>query len=667
MSMARAGCFLASFLVFLLSASPSISFEDSGELVMAASGLGVTHPPGYPWWTMLARLWMTLPVGDPAFRVNLMSATWGAIAVTAVFSLARRLAVVAGTTGWRSSAAPWVAASAFMSSRTLWWQAGIAEKYTMSVALMLIAVYAIAGAWAAHRRSDARSAGRHAMLGAFLSGLALSHHLHGLYLGPLMATLLWSLHDGLAGWRRPGVLRRLALCVFLAAAPTLAKSLALPIRASADPAMNWGMPDTVQRLHWYLSARQYRFIMGSNRGVIDVARRTGRHAAVLPVEEFGPVVALAAPGLLLLRASGPGWLAGCALVLGTNLFFGVYYNTPEIERYYLLSYALLAALVGLGFARIPAATTAGRAVIAVSAFALLVPWGINGRHSPRYRHHLAWDFAVNQLGPLPRGAILICEGDDQAFPMFYAQSVAGYRRDVFILPMPFACWEPSYRSLVARHPVIHWPPFVANPGQHLPRILLANRERASFYTPGCSGEGSASHLVPRGVVFAAFADPAAAAVARSAHPRPPALRLRGAVTAPAYRDAVTVRAVRNYGFAFAYAGAQALEHGDVSGAGRLLGTALRLPMEPRARAAALTHRGMAFSSEVRFAEAEPLLREALALDPEFSPAAFELARLLIVARRGLDEARTLLAVSARRPELLTGAQRAQLAGALGRR
>ena len=66
--------FLASFGLFLISASPTVSFEDTGELVWAADCLGVTHPPGYPWLTMLGALFMRLPAGDPAFRMTLLSA-----------------------------------------------------------------------------------------------------------------------------------------------------------------------------------------------------------------------------------------------------------------------------------------------------------------------------------------------------------------------------------------------------------------------------------------------------------------------------------------------------------------------------------------------------------------------------------------------------------------
>ncbi len=54
-----------SFVVYLLTLSPSVSLEDSGELAVAGDHLGVPHPPGYPTWTMLvwcfARLfsWVT--------------------------------------------------------------------------------------------------------------------------------------------------------------------------------------------------------------------------------------------------------------------------------------------------------------------------------------------------------------------------------------------------------------------------------------------------------------------------------------------------------------------------------------------------------------------------------------------------------------------------------
>jgi hypothetical protein len=647
--MAAAVCFLAAFGFFLAGASPTVSFEDTGELLLSASVLGVTHPPGYPWLTMVMRLFMALPFGDPAFRVNAMSAAAGAGAVTAAFTLARALTLTPSLShtvgeGVGGKAAPWVAAVALAASKTLWWQAGIADKYTWSVLLMLLTLLALVRAWRDRSPGALFSA-------AFLGGLALSHHLHGLYLVPAVVAAAWGSPTGPRA-------RRIIMCLFLSSLPLMAKAVAIPIRSAADPAMNWGLPDRAGRLAYYLAARQYRFIMGSNKGAGDIAARIVRHVTVLPLAELGPVVGLAVPGLLVLRAAGPGLLPGAGLLFATNLFFGVYYNTPEIERYYLLSYALLAILIGLGGMRLLAASR----VFGVAAVCLLaVPLVVNGRTAPRDRHYLAWDFAVNQLAPLPARAMLICEGDDQAFPMFYAQGVLGLRPDVTLFPMPFACWEPAYKRLPRTLPGFRWPAFVENPGVHLPRIMVANADRPAFYTPGCSGEGSADHLVPRGTVFAAFVDPKAASAARGQSVRFPALRLRGAADAGRYGDAVTVRAVRNYATALAYHGAEALERGRPEEAVRFLRAALRIPILEGTHAAALTHLGMSYATLRRFGEAEAGLREALRVRPDFGPAAFELARLLIVLRRPVNEIRELIMIAARHQEFLSEGERRDLA------
>ena len=636
--MAAAVCFLAAFGFFLAGASPTVSFEDTGELLLSAGVLGVTHPPGYPWLTMVMRLFMALPFGDPAFRVNAMSAAAGAGAVTAAFAAGRRLS--------GPGAGP-IAAVALAASKTLWWQAGIADKYTWSILLMLLTLLALVRAW----RDRAPGA---LFAAAFLGGLALSHHLHGLYLVPVVVAAAWVIPTGPRA-------RRIAMCLVLSALPLMAKAVAIPIRSAVDPAMNWGLPDRAGRLAYYLAARQYRFIMGSNKGPGDIAARIVRHATVLPLTEFGPAIGLAAPGLLALRAAGPGLLPGAGLVFATNLFFGVYYNTPEIERYYLLRYALLAILIGLGASRVFAASP----VFGIAASLLLaVPLVINGRTSPRDRHYLAWDFAVNQMASLPARAMLICEGDDQAFPMFYAQGVMGLRPDVTLFPMPFACWEPAYRRLPRNLTGFKWPPFVEDPGRPLPRIMVANADRPAFYTPGCTGEGSAEHLVPFGTVFAAFVDPGAAARARGRSIRFPALRLRGAADAGRYGDAVTVRAARNYSTALAYHGAEAIEQGRPEEAVRFLREALRVPGPIGTRAAAFTHLGMSCTMLRRFGDAEAALREGLKLKPDFGPAAFELARLLMVLRREPAEIRELILIAARHPEFLSAPERRDLARVL---
>ena len=77
-----AGLVLAiTLFVYVLTLSPCVTLEDSGELITGAADFGVPHPPGYPLWTMSGWLFSHLvPFGDAAWRVNLQSAVFGAIA-----------------------------------------------------------------------------------------------------------------------------------------------------------------------------------------------------------------------------------------------------------------------------------------------------------------------------------------------------------------------------------------------------------------------------------------------------------------------------------------------------------------------------------------------------------------------------------------------------------
>ena len=61
---------------------PSVPGGDSGEFIVASQELGVAHPPGYPLYTLLGKIFTWLPVRTVAWRVNLLTAVLGAVAAT---------------------------------------------------------------------------------------------------------------------------------------------------------------------------------------------------------------------------------------------------------------------------------------------------------------------------------------------------------------------------------------------------------------------------------------------------------------------------------------------------------------------------------------------------------------------------------------------------------
>ncbi|HEX2612144.1 MAG TPA: DUF2723 domain-containing protein, partial [Fibrobacteria bacterium] len=62
--------------VYLVTLSPFMTWEDSGELATAAATLGIPHPTGYPLFAMLGRIFSVLPLGDlrVIVKLNVMAA-----------------------------------------------------------------------------------------------------------------------------------------------------------------------------------------------------------------------------------------------------------------------------------------------------------------------------------------------------------------------------------------------------------------------------------------------------------------------------------------------------------------------------------------------------------------------------------------------------------------
>ena len=74
-----------SFLFYLFTISPTVVVGDSGELITVAYSLGIAHPPGYPLFCILGKIFTFLPIGTIAFRVNLMNAFFSSISVLFIY------------------------------------------------------------------------------------------------------------------------------------------------------------------------------------------------------------------------------------------------------------------------------------------------------------------------------------------------------------------------------------------------------------------------------------------------------------------------------------------------------------------------------------------------------------------------------------------------------
>src|SRR5688572_22277019 len=223
--------------LYALTLAPTTAFWDTSEYIATAHILGIPHPPGNPLFVVLARAWEVLlaPLGLPvAVRVNLFSATMGALAHGCWFLMAHRiLSDISTNRTFRligAACAVLVSATAF----TVWAQSNVNEK-VYTVTLFTVALLS----WLAFRWRDHLGEGKDdnlILLMVFILALSVGNHLMAFLAAPaLVVFILWVEPRTLINWK-------LYAAAVVAIVLGLSIHLYLPLRAALDPVINEADP-----------------------------------------------------------------------------------------------------------------------------------------------------------------------------------------------------------------------------------------------------------------------------------------------------------------------------------------------------------------------------------------------------------------------------------------
>lgn len=189
--------FLWALGLYLATVAPTVSFWDPGERIASAFTLQVMHPPGAPFYLLLARIFSMLAPSQEtvALAVNLLSvlASAGTVLLTylIIVRLVRRwqgdrdalttgqyvIGLVSGVVG----------AVTYSVTDSFWFNAGIAEVYALSTFFTAMVVWLVLR-WSDAARSEEEqlrggrhpfqlNANRYLVVIAFLFGIAIGIHL----------------------------------------------------------------------------------------------------------------------------------------------------------------------------------------------------------------------------------------------------------------------------------------------------------------------------------------------------------------------------------------------------------------------------------------------------------------------------------------------------------
>uniref|UniRef100_A0A8C0B692 Transmembrane protein 260 n=1 Tax=Buteo japonicus TaxID=224669 RepID=A0A8C0B692_9AVES len=491
----------------------------SGKVIGGVFSL-VAHPPGYPLFTLLAKLATgLLPVGSPAYRVNLLCGLLGAAAASLLFYTVFRLS--------GSYAGGILAAGVFSFSRLTWQWSIAAEVFSLNnlfVGLLM--------ALTAHfeEASTAKERSKISKVGAFCCGLSLcNQHTIVLYIACIVPWVLSRL------FRKTelslGHLLKLGLC-FLAG---LLPYLYLPASSYLNRARwTWGDQTTFQGFLTHFLREEYgtfnlaKSETGSSMREIDggfQAHITFVSFFIMPLcyffnrtkQQKSPVIWLFT-GMLCLYSLFFAWRAN--LDITKPLFLGV------VERFWLQSSAVVAVLAGLGLASVGSAGSRALPWLEwLSALALVFSqvWA-NYRACDQSNNYVVDKFARNLLSSMPTGAVILLRGDLPGNALRYVHYCEGMRPDITLVDQEMMTYE-WYLPKLAKHlPGVYFPGNRWNPVEgvlpdgtlvfNLHRFLKVNKHKEVFVCIGLhEGDstwkrsyslwpwGTCDKLVPSDVMF----------------------------------------------------------------------------------------------------------------------------------------------------------------------
>jgi tetratricopeptide (TPR) repeat protein len=445
--------FLGFWQILLWAQNPSLMSDDSGEMIAASYRLGISHPPGYPLFCLLGRLFSFIPVGTVAFRFNLLSGLF--VLFSLCFLGLSCLAFL--KIDKKSKLTPRFGITAVLlglvflfSCRSVFSQALTAKGCVYTLTLCFLSVFL----WFRVKSHENELSASLVLFVLFLWALGLSNHWESEVLwGPF---IVYWFYQEKTHWDVKRVFQALSVIVV-----GLSLYLYLPLRAALGVLPSWGDPKSLSGFMWVITRESYR-------GLEPLFRNASFYLSFLK-EYFDILLAYWMPGFVIVALIGLFYLWRnirklffSTLILYLPVVLAIL-AVPREETKFLMTVYLVSTqgvvafwgFVGIFFVMKKLFELNSRfsvwAVILLFVFGSFWIWQ-TFKKEDKSQYCLASDFSINALKSLPEKSIFLAEGDNYVVPLFYERFVEGFRKDIVFLPSIFLFHDWGWRQLAAQDP-----------------------------------------------------------------------------------------------------------------------------------------------------------------------------------------------------------------------
>ncbi len=503
---------LAVFVLYLVTLAPTTAMWDTSEYIAAVKVLGLPHPPGNPLFVLLGHAFGLLPIPVTyAARINMFVALLDALAAGVWFLVTERILSHWLARRWQRTAGALVAVVVGATSFTVWNQSVAAEKVYAVNLLGIALVSWIMLRWL--DAPDAPRAPRLLVLVAFIVGLGYANHPAGFLVIPAVGVaVLVRRPRTLLRWRLMLACLGALLLGLTPFAFEPIRAAHFPPLNEGEPTgcvtkFEWSCTFselTATRLYDNIQRTQY-----AKPSVVDRQAPLPAQLGLLWTyfkwqwlrdaygEHAAAQSALAIAFLLLgLAGAREHWRRDrrsfwyFATLMFTLTIALVYYlnfryswgQAPELGRsvareprerdyFFVWTFSAWSVWTALGIvwlweavARLVTRPSSGEGratmselpperswMIAAPVLAIaLIPLFTNASQASRRGETFTRDWAVDLLNSVEPYGVLITNGDNDTFPLWYAQDVEGVRRDVIVAVITYVEMDWFVRQMIRR-------------------------------------------------------------------------------------------------------------------------------------------------------------------------------------------------------------------------
>ena len=500
-----------TFLLYLVTLAPETAMWDTSEYIAAAYTLGIPHPPGNPFFVLVGRVFSILPIApNVAMRINLLAAISSAVSAGMWFLITERVLVGWLEQRWQRIVGGALAVLIGATAFTVWSNSVVNEKvYTVSLAGLAICAWLVVR-WC--DEPDAPKANRLLILVAYLCGLGYANHMAGLLAVPAAGiAVLIRKPQIITNWR---LILACVGALVLGGTPFATQPIRAahnPAINEGEPtACREGLKLSCTFSRGTYEAFMYNFNRGQY-GKPDVTERMAPFSAQVGMwwlyfkwqwlrdhKQENPGLQGGLAAIFLLLGILGGWVhyrrdprsfaffgpLMLTLTLGLIFYLNFKYGASQapdlggsVDRevrdrdyFYLWSYSAWSVWAALGLVYVweSIAVLVGRVRVKVGletydlpttrawiltapvlALAILPLFG-NWKAASRAGQTDTADVAIDLLNSVEPYGILVTVGDNDTFPLWYAQEVLGVRKDVTVANTSLLNTDWYTRQLIKR-------------------------------------------------------------------------------------------------------------------------------------------------------------------------------------------------------------------------